>query len=118
MAKAATSDEAPRKRGRPRKDANGHPPPTKAAKAKKAKKETTGTDRFGFRLGSKKSQAAAMYASKTGATLGEVKHALKSTQFNLLNELEEMTGVKISKVKEAGPGARKVTRYQVTGEPR
>lgn len=87
-----------------RKPANGN------AKTKPA----ASVDRFGFRVGSKKSQAAAMYASKKGATLGEVKEALKSSQFNLLSELKERK-VQIDQIKVPGPGARQVTRYHIVG---
>jgi hypothetical protein len=79
------------------------------AKAKKAA-STAAVDQFGFRVGSLKAQAAAMYASKRGATLEEVKAKLKSVQLNLLTKLEG-EGYKVSKVKEDGPGARQVTRY-------
>ena len=104
----------------------------KTAVAKKARKSTNGqrksvkrtqravpagVDRFGFRIGSKKSQAAAMYAAKNGATLAEVKDALKSSQFNLLLELEGKK-VKIDRTKVPGPGARQVTRYHIAGVPK
>jgi hypothetical protein len=78
------------------------------AKGKRERKEPL--DAFGFRVDCLKSQAAAMYAGKKGATLGEVKKALKSSQLNLLTELEGR-GFKVSKVKESGPGGRDITRY-------
>lgn len=87
--------------------------PTKAkakAKAKAPKASKVALDDFGFRVGSIKSQAAAMYASKKGATLAEVKAKLDSVQLNLLTTLEG-EGYKVKKVKEEGPGARKITRY-------
>lgn len=69
-------------------------------------------DRFGFRLGSIKSKAAGMYASKKGATLAEVKDACDSAQFNLLTELEGK-GFKIERTPISGPNDRKVTRYHI-----
>jgi len=85
--------------------------PAKAkAKAKVARAAPKNVDAFGFRQGSIKSQAAAMYAGKKGATLGEVKEKLDSVQLNLLTKLEA-DGFKVKKVKEAGDGKRQVTRY-------
>ena len=104
----AKSDTAVKKtRGRPRKSANGG---EKSAKSKQAL--PAGVDKFGFRIGSKKSQAAAMYATKNGATLNEVKEALNSSQFNLLLELEDK--FQIDKTKVPGTeGKRQVTRYHI-----
>lgn len=83
----------------------------KPAKAKaKAKVEAAEKDKWGFRDGSLKSKAAALYAAKKGATLEEVKEALGSVQLNLLKDLEAK-GHKVKKVKEDGEGKRKVTRY-------
>jgi len=69
-------------------------------------------DQFGFRKGSIKANAAAMYATKNGATLGEVKEKVGSVQFNLLTELEEK-GFKVEKSQVKGDGPRKVTRYKL-----
>ena len=80
----------------------------KAAKAPKAAK--TPLDDFGFREGSIKSQAAAMYASKKGATLAEVKAKVGSVQLNLLTELMA-NGHKVKRTKVDGTGSRQVTRY-------
>ena len=86
--------------------------------AKPAKKRTARNvdlsklDQFGFRLNSKKHKAAVMYASKKGATLNEVKKVLKSTQFNLLTELEER-GFKIKRAVVAGANGRNVTRFHI-----
>lgn len=84
----------------------------KAAKPEKAKptKAAAASDAFGFREGSLKSKAAAMYAAKKGATLEEVKAALGSVQLNLLKDLEGRN-FKVKRVKEAGDGKRQVTRY-------
>lgn len=70
-------------------------------------------DQFGFRTGSLKSKAAAMYASKKGATLAEVKAMLNSSQFNLLSELEARKGITIERTQVEGAGPRKVTRYRI-----
>jgi hypothetical protein len=70
-------------------------------------------DAFGLRKGSLKSQAAAMYASKRGATLAEVKQALDSIQFNVLKQLEAK-GIKVARVVEKAKGSnREVTRFRI-----
>lgn len=84
--------------------------PKKGAKPKTAAREAAPRDKYGFREGSLKSQAASMYASKGGATLEEVKDKTKSVQLNLLKDLEAK-GHKVKKVKEDGEGKRQVTRY-------
>ena len=109
MVRTATSKETVARKPRKstaRRKGNGH---TRGA----ARKAASGPpDQFGFRSGSLKSRAAAMYASKKGATLAEVKDALKSSQFNLLTELEKRK-VKIERTQDEGSGARKVTRYHI-----
>ena len=85
---------------------------TMVAPNEKPASEAPKLDRFGFRLGSLKSQAATMYASKKGATLGEVKAALKSTQFNLLTELEGK-GHRIERTEAPGKNNRKVTKFRI-----
>ena len=69
-------------------------------------------DKFGFRVGSLKAQAVAMYSRSKGATLAQVKEALKSTQFNVLTELESK-GFKIEREPVSGINNRKVTRYHL-----
>jgi hypothetical protein len=92
---------------------NGKAAKAKTAKARKARTvDPAKLDQFGFRKGSLKSKAAAMYAGKKGATLAQVKKALDSTQFNLLGELEER-GFKVTKEQISGDNDRKVTRYTV-----
>lgn len=91
--------------------------PAKAAKAPakaKRKRDPAKLDDYGYTKGCLKSQAAAMYASnKTkGATLGEVKEALDSTQFNVIPELIAR-GWKITRTPEKGEGNRKSTRYRI-----
>ena len=87
--------------------------PAKGAKARKARTvDPTKLDQFGLRKGSIKSRAAAMYASKKGATLNEVKEALESTQFNVLTELEGK-GFEVVRYKVPGIGARQATKYQL-----
>lgn len=89
---------------------NGHA----KAKPKRAKVPVAQPDKFGFRIGSLKSKAAAMYTSKKGATLAEVKAALKSSQFNVLTELESKK-FKINRTEVPnGTSKRLVTRYQVS----
>ncbi len=92
--------------------------PAKASKAKAASKpkgEKVPLDRFGFREGSVKSKAAAMYADGKGATLAEVKEALGSVQLNLLKELEGK-GFTVTKKREAQEGQRPSTRYKLSGK--
>jgi hypothetical protein len=80
------------------------------AKTAKPKREVTEKDAYGFRKGSAKSKAVAMYARKNGATLAEVKAAVGSVQLNVLNSMEA-DGAKIERVKEEKKGHRPVTRY-------
>lgn len=86
----------------------------KKASAKKERKQPVRDpaklDDFGFRKGSIKSRAAALYAAKKGATLKEVKEAVGSVQFNLLTELEEK-GFTIDRKTEGKEGTRQATRY-------
>lgn len=86
--------------------------PRKARKVAKKATHRNGVDAFGFRTGSLKSKAAALYASGNGATLSEIKAKLKSSQFNLLTELKAKK-FKIKRTLVPGVGARKATRYQV-----
>jgi len=94
-------------------------PKAKVARGAKARKPRTldpaKLDQFGLRKGSIKSQAAAMYASKKGATLNEVKEALESTQFNVLTELEGK-GFKITRTQVPGIGARQATKYHLSAK--
>lgn len=85
--------------------------PAKAAKpAVKPRKAPADKDQFGYREGSLKSKAAALYSSKKGATLNEVKEKLGSIQLNVLTELKGR-GFKVRETKEAGAGTRQITRY-------
>ena len=98
-----TPPEAPKKaKGKGAKGEGGKPAiePAKAA-----------VDAYGFKLDTIKSKAAAMYASKRGATVGEVKEALGSLQLNLLKDVEKR-GFTIERTKEK-TGSRSVTRYKI-----
>lgn len=102
---------------RPRKAAAKPARKAKAAKAAKpkAKAQTASVaklDVFGFRKGSERSKAAAIYARPKGATLGEVKTKTGKLQFNVLTQLKSM-GHKVKAVPEAGPTKRPVIRYFV-----
>lgn len=108
-AKATTKAKPAPKAAKPAKT----PAKAKAAPAKAKAESTVKRDAYGYRVGSLKAQAAAMYGSKHGATLGEVKAKLNSTQLNLLTELEAK-GFKVKKTKEGGEGSRQVTRYYLT----
>lgn len=81
------------------------------AKAKPRQRDPNKVDQFGLRKGSIKSKAAAIYSRGRGATLAEVRDAVGSTQFNVLNELQER-GFKIQKSSAKGEH-RAVTRYKL-----
>ena len=101
------------KRAPPIKRASERPKGNKTgAKRKPRTFDPDKLDQFGFRLGSKKSKAAAMYGSKNGATLAETKKALKSVQYNVLSELVEK-GYKIKRSVDTGDENRKITRFHL-----
>ena len=89
--------------------------------APKPEKRTSGAvngaavDCYGFRADSLKAKAAAMYANKAGATVGEVRASLGGLHLNLLTTLEK-NGYSIKREKEKGPGGRLVTRYFLSGK--
>ena len=92
--------------------------PKAAVKAKgkaraKPVRDPAKLDTFGFRKGTIKSKAAAMYAKGKGATLADVKEVLGSVQFNLLTELEGR-GFNIGKVETKNAEGRAVTRYKIS----
>lgn len=109
MARTATETTAPRKRTKRAKTNGAH----KNGNGIKAK--ATPVDAFGFRKGSLKSKAAAMYAAKGGATLSAVKAKLNSTQFNLLTELKARAKeFRVERSQVAGVGKRKATAYHIS----
>lgn len=83
---------------------------TPKAKAAKPRSEPLEKDAYGFRKGSHKSKAIAMYARKNGATLDEVQEVVGSVQLNCLKALEE-EGYVVERNKEKRAGARPITRY-------
>lgn len=100
--------------------------PTKAeakpkAEGKKAKASKTpvkptkekAKDQFGLRKGSARSEAAAMYARKSGATLAEIKERVGSTQLNVLTALEATGSYDVEKTVETRKGKRPITRYKL-----
>lgn len=86
------------------------PKPAKKEAKPKAEKPEIKRDAFGFREGTVKSKAAAMYASKDGATVDEIRDALNSVQLNLITELEKR-GFTVKREKEKKPSGRIITRY-------
>ena len=110
----ATGKPKPKKAtGVARKAKNAPKRPAKAAKGKskpKARAPKASLDAFGFRAGTARSKAVAMFARKGGATLAEIKKAVGSVQLNCLVALEA-EGYKIVRKKEDGSGARTITRY-------
>lgn len=100
-----------------KKAAQAATPKAAKGKGKKAERvrDPAKLDAFGFRKDSIKSKAATMYAKGKGATLGEVKEALGSVQFNLLTELTER-GHKVDKAEVKNASGRMVTRYKLHGK--
>ena len=85
----------------------------KAKRTSKAPKAAVALDAFGLKAGSLKSKAAAMYATKKGATTGEIKATLGSVQFNVLTTLKKR-GHTVTKTLEKGDGTRKILRYKLS----
>lgn len=106
------ADKKPAKATKPAAKKAAAKPSKGADKAKvaKPKAETAKKDKWGFRDGSAKSMAVALYAAKGGATLEEVKTAVGSVQLNVLNGLEAQ-GHTVIRKKEVREGQRPVTRY-------
>lgn len=87
------------------------PKPAKATpQAPKPQSKLIERDGYGFKAGTLRSKAAAMYGSKEGATIEEVKKATGGLQLNLLKTLEKQ-GWKVRREKGDGPTGRKVNRY-------
>lgn len=112
-AKAPVKAKGAAKTAKPAKVAAKAKAPSKAPKA--AKGEEVLKDKYGLRVGSMKSRAAAMYATTEGATLVEVKDVLGSIQLNVLKDLEE-EGWNVVQKKETREGQRPVTRYWLKGK--
>ncbi len=112
MARTAIETETPRARKARKPTARKHVGNGHVRGAAPKPKPNGALDQFGFRAGSLKAKAAALYASKDGATLAEVRDALNSSQFNLLTELEKRK-YKILRSQVPGAGPRKVTRYKI-----
>ena len=108
----ANGTAAPGKGGKVKATSKAAKAAAKPAKAKPAKRTNAELDEFGYRKGTLRSKAAAMYAAKKGATLNEVKEKLGSLQLNVLTQLEDR-GFIVTKSKEAGSGSRQVTRYHL-----
>lgn len=112
--KAAPAKAKPVKETKPAKKATAAKAPekAKAAKPKAEKKSKAEKDQWGLRKGSSKSEAAAMYARKNGATLEEVKEKVGSIQLNVLKELEA-EGHTVEREKVERKGQRPLTRYKL-----
>lgn len=109
--KPAKSKKSAKKSSKKDVKAKADKPAKKSAEKPTKAKALVERDQFGFRKDSKKAKAAAMYSSKKGATLAEVKDKIGSSQLNLLTELEGR--VKVEKTKEKGAGKKQVTRYKI-----
>lgn len=106
--KAASKDKAKAKAGKTAKAAEKSK--AKATKPKAEAKPKAEKDQFGLRKGSAKSEAATLYARKSGATLEEVKERVGSIQLNVLKELEA-DGYEVRQEKQERKGKRPITRY-------
>jgi len=85
----------------------------KASARKKTAGAPHGRDAWGFRQGTKASNAAALYAAKAGATRAEIVKACGSPQMNLLTALEER-GRKVTTLQRACKvTGREVTAYRI-----
>jgi hypothetical protein len=115
-----TPDKPAKPKRKPAKKAKGKAKKVVKAKPKvKAKanraprtRDPGKLDAFGFRKGSIKSQAAAMY--QAGATLFDVKEKLGSVQFNVLTEIEAMKGFTLKTKKIKVEGGREMSFYKIT----
>lgn len=105
--KAKTAPKVTAKAGKGSEKPKAAKPKTET-KAKAA--STVEKDAYGFRKGSAKSKAVALYARKNGATLEEVKEAVGSIQLNVLNGLEA-EGHTVERTKVKRDGQRPLTRY-------
>jgi len=112
-AKAKATKVKAKANGKPATKAKATAKPAKGkAKAKKPRqRDPSKLDVFGYRKGSIRSKAAAIYARKRGATLAEVKDLLGSVQFNILNEVVERGTGKRRNTEETNRNGRKVKRY-------
>lgn len=98
--------------------ARGAPPRGKGGGGKAAplpSKAPPAMDKYGFRIGTMKSKAAALYARKEGATVDEVRDEVNSLQLNLLTTLEKQ-GFTVKREKEKKPSGRIITRYFLSGK--
>tara|TARA_R110000803_G_scaffold210841_2_gene284388 strand:- start:25563 stop:26174 length:612 start_codon:yes stop_codon:yes gene_type:complete len=71
------------KKGKGKKGKQASPPP---APPTKVRADRSKKDPYGFRLDTKESQAATMYASKAGATTDEIRAALGGAHLNLFGK--------------------------------
>ena len=81
-----------------------------APKPVKVKPEKAELDRFGLRVNTVRSKAAALYARAEGATLEEVRDQVGSIQYNVLTLLKKR-GCTVDEKQEAGSKNRTVTRF-------
>ncbi len=100
---------------KPKRKAKAKTGGTKKAKGKA--KTAIPLDDFGFRKGTVRSKAAAMYARPNGATLSEVKAKLGTVQYNALTEVKNR-GFKVTTKEEAGEGNRPATRFFLKSKKR
>lgn len=109
--KPTTTPEMTKK---PKPKKGGRPKGVKTTKVKKSKGKARGPvlplDDFGFRKGSIRSKAAALFSRPQGATLNEIKAKLGSVQYNTLAELKNK-GFKVTSKEEDGKSNRPQTRF-------
>jgi len=101
------------KRQKQKAKANGKAKGVRKAKTAKKPAKEAKVDRYGFREGTARSIAAAMYSAPKGATLAEVKAKTGTVQYNILNELRAK-GYKVTTKEVAGQANRPATRYHLS----
>lgn len=109
--KAKAAAKAPAKKAAPKAVKKA----AKAVAKKGPRKPAAEKDQFGLRKGSTRSEAAAMYARKNGATLAEVKGKVGSVQLNVLIGLER-AGHTVKREKVERKGQRPATRYYLVAK--
>lgn len=110
----AGAENAPARRGtnpQPTNRTGGRPRLNGAGKRGVVPKRPMPVDKYGMRIGSKRSRAAELY--ELGSTSVDVEIALGGAQLRVLNELAEM-GHKVLREKVRGErGQRAITKYML-----
>lgn len=70
-------------------------------------------DKYGFKVETKVSQAAALYARKEGASLNEIKEIVGSPQRNLLKTVDKLPEFEVIKKTKKGMNGKETVRYYI-----